>query len=320
MTPEFNLIHQFFTRPTTQTDLSIGDDAALVSVANGMQLAISTDMLVAGTHFFADCAPYQLGWKSLAVNISDMAAMGAQPKWATLAIALPNIDTHWLSQFSDGFFACASQHNVDLIGGDTTRGPLTISVQIMGEVPISKAIKRSGAQPNDDIWVSGELGNAALGLAYLQNTLAHNLLNADDLALCLQALHAPSPRSALGLSLRGIATSCIDISDGLLADLGHILNASNCGATLGLAAIPCINFLKSSLENPTIQDCILAGGDDYELCFTAPKSARESLTKISAQLNCPLTLIGEICIGTDLNVTYQNKKVNVSKKGFDHFS
>lgn len=319
MTPEFNLIHQFFTRPTAQTDLSIGDDAALISVGNGMQLAISADMLVAGTHFFADCDAFQLGWKSLAVNISDMAAMGAQPKWATLSIALPNIDTHWLSQFSDGFFACASQHNVDLIGGDTTRGHLVISIQIMGEVPIGAAIKRSGAQLNDDIWVSGELGSAALGLAYLQNTLADNLLNADDLALCLQALHAPTPRSALGLSLRGVATSCIDISDGLLADLGHILNASHCGATLDLAAIPCIGLLKASLENPTIQSYILAGGDDYELCFTAPKSARENLAKISAQLNCPLTLIGETHADTGLNVMYQNKKMNISKKGFDHF-
>lgn len=320
MTPEFNLINQFFTRPTAQTDLSIGDDAALISVGNDMQLAISTDMLVAGTHFFADCNPYQLGWKSLAVNISDMAAMGAQAKWATLSIALPSIDTDWLSQFSDGFFACASQYNVDLIGGDTTSGPLTISVQIMGELPIGKAIKRSSAQLNDDVWVSGQLGSAALGLAYLQNTLAENLLSVEDLALCLQALHAPSPRSALGLSLRGIATSCIDISDGLLADLGHILNASNCGATLDLAKIPCINFLKSSIENPTIQSYVLAAGDDYELCFTAPKSARAKLLKISAQLNCPLSLIGEICAGTDLNLMYHNKKVNVSKKGFDHFS
>ena len=207
MTPEFNLINEFFKRPTAQTDLSVGDDAALISIANGMQLAVSADMLVAGTHFFADCDAYKLGWKSLAVNISDMAAMGAQAKWATLAIALPNIDAAWLSQFSAGFFACAKQFNVDLIGGDTTRGPLTISVQMMGEVPIGAAIKRSGAQLKDDIWVSGQLGSAALGLAYLQGNNAIGTLSAEDLNLCLQALHAPMPRSALGLSLRGIATS-----------------------------------------------------------------------------------------------------------------
>lgn len=319
MTPEFNLIRQFFTRPTAQTDLGVGDDAALITVASGMQLAISADMLVAGTHFFADCNPYQLGWKSLAVNISDMAAMGAQAKWATLAIALPKIDDVWLTQFSDGFFACAKQFNIDLIGGDTTRGPLTISVQIMGEVPISAAIKRSGAQINDDIWVSGQLGSAALGLAHLQNTLTDKVLDADDLTLCLQALHAPIPRCVLGLSLRGIASSCIDISDGLLADLGHILSASNCGATLNLDAIPCIPFLKKSIENPAIQSYILAGGDDYELCFTAPKSARENLTKISQQLNCALSLIGEVQVGTDLNVILHKQKVSISKQGFDHF-
>lgn len=320
MTPEFNLIQQFFTRPGSQTDLGIGDDAALISVATGMQLAVSSDMLVAGTHFFADCDPYQLGWKSLAVNISDMAAMGAQAKWATLAIALPTIDTNWLGQFSKGFFACAIQHNVDLIGGDTTRGPLAISVQIMGEVPINAAIKRSGAQLNDDIWVSGQLGSAALGLAHLQNTLADKTLSADDLAHCLQVLHAPIPRSALGLNLRGIASSCIDISDGLLADLGHILNASNCGATLDLAAIPCIGLFKAGLENPSLQAYLLAGGDDYELCFTAPKSARDNLILISQQLDCPLSLIGETHADKHLNVMHNNQKLNITKKGFDHFA
>ena len=323
MTPEFNLINEFFKLPTTQTDLSVGDDAALISIANGMQLAISADMLVAGTHFFADCDAYKLGWKSLAVNISDMAAMGAQAKWATLAIALPAINAAWLSRFSAGFFACAKQFNVDLIGGDTTRGSLTISVQIMGEVPIGAAIKRSGAQLKDDIWVSGQLGSAALGLAYLQGNHKNNLpisaLSADDLNLCLQALHAPIPRSALGLSLRGTATSCIDISDGLFADLEHILSASNCGATLDLEAIPCIEALKKSLENPASQGYILAGGDDYELCFTAPKSARESILAISKQLNSPLSLIGETHAGNDLNVTYQNQQLSISKKGFDHF-
>lgn len=319
MTPEFSLIQQFFTRPTAQTDLSVGDDAALISISHGMQLAISADMLVAGTHFFSDCDAFHLGWKSLAVNISDMAAMGAQPKWATLAISLPNIDKDWLSQFSAGFFACAKQFNVDLIGGDTTRGPLTISVQIMGEVPIGKAIKRSGAQLNDDIWVSGQLGSAALALAYLQNKHSTIASSADDLAICLQALHAPVPRIDLGLNLRGIATSSIDISDGLLADLGHILKASNCGATLDLAAIPCIELLKTSLQNASTQHYILAGGDDYELCFTAPKSARDSITSIAKQINCPLSLIGEAHAGNDLNVMYQHQQLNISKKGFDHF-
>lgn len=232
MPSEFNLIAKYFTRPTAQTDLGIGDDAALISITQGMQLAISADTLVAGTHFFADCDPYQLGWKSLAVNISDMAAMGAQPKWATLAIALPDMDGTWLKAFSQGFFACADQFDIDLIGGDTTRGPLNISVQIMGEVPFGKAIKRSGAKIDEDIWVSGNLGSAAIGLAHLQNK-THVLGGA--LPACLNALHMPMPRLALGLVLRDIATSCIDISDGLLADCGHILHASMLGATVDLA-------------------------------------------------------------------------------------
>ena len=322
MTAEFNLIKQYFTRPTTQTELGIGDDAALFSIAKGMQLAVSADMLVAGTHFFADCDPYQIGWKSLAVNVSDIAAMGAQPKWATLSVALPNIDAAWLTQFSNGFFACAAQFNIDLIGVDTTRGPLNISVQIMGEVPIDTAIKRSGAQLNDDIWVSGQLGSAALGFAHLQNTIPPSNINfatTSDLAVCLQALHSPVPRLHLGLALRGIATSCIDISDGLLADLSHILKASNCGATLDLAAISCMDYLKNRLENPAIQALILAGGDDYELCFTAPASARATVQAISKQLNLTLSLIGEIQSNTSLDVMYQNQKISLAKKGFDHF-
>lgn len=319
MTPEFDLIQQFFSRATTQTDLGVGDDSALISITHGMQLAISTDMLVAGTHFFADCDAFQLGWKSLAVNVSDMAAMGAQPKWATLAIALPDVNPAWLDQFSGGFFSCANQFSVDLIGGDTTRGPLTISIQIMGEVPIGKAIKRSGAQLHDDIWVSGQLGSAALGLAYLQKNHLNRSLNADDIANCLQALNAPTPRIALGLSLRGIATSNIDISDGLLADLGHILRASNFGATLNLEAIPCIEVLKTSIQNPITQNYVLAAGDDYELCFTAPKSARNIIESIAQQINCPVSLVGEIHTGNDLKVMYQNQQLNISKKGFDHF-
>jgi thiamine-monophosphate kinase len=315
MTPEFNLIQQFFTRPTAQTDLGIGDDAALMRVANGMQLVISTDMSVAGTHFFYDAAPYNIGWKSLAVNVSDMAAMGAQAKWATLAIALPHIDENWLAEFSRGFFDCAGAFKIDLIGGDTTRGPLNISVTIMGEVPIGQALKRSGAQVGDDIWVSGTLGSAALGLAYLQGKLT--LTN--ELDICLKTLNTPMPQAALGLALRNVATSCIDISDGLLADLGHLLKASNCGASIDLEKIPCINYLKNDLQNSQFQGYLLAGGDDYELCFTAPKSARNSITSIAHQINCPLSLIGEIHADRDLNTMYQNQQLNISKKGFDHF-
>lgn len=313
---EFNLIKQYFTRPTPNTNLGVGDDAALISLSDGMELAISADMLVAGTHFFADADAYLLGWKSLAVNISDMAAMGANPKWATLAIALPEVNEAWLAEFSAGFFACATKFNVDLIGGDTTRGPLTISVQIMGEVPIGKAIKRSGAKVGDDIWVSGNLGSAALGLAHLQGKI---VLENDTLQASIHALHRPAPQAALGLALRSIANSCIDISDGLLADLGHILQASNLGATLTLESIPCHDFLRKRLNESFYPQCVLAGGDDYELCFSAPRSAREKIYQIAQQLDLPLTIIGVTHANTSLEVTYLNQKTEITKKGFNHF-
>ncbi|MBC7757115.1 MAG: thiamine-phosphate kinase [Bdellovibrio sp.] len=313
---EFSLIEKYFTRPASQTDLGVGDDAALVRIAEGMQLAISSDMLVAGTHFLHDCAPYDIGWKALAVNVSDMAAMGAQPKWATLAIALPEINQAWLAEFSRGFFACADAFNIDLIGGDTTSGPLNISVTIMGEVPLGAALQRDGAQIGDDIWVSGNLGSAALGLAHLQEKLS--LTN--ELETCLNALHTPTPRAALGLALRGIATSCIDVSDGLLADLGHILKASNCGATIDLEKIPCIDLLKNDLQNSQFQTFILAGGDDYELCFTASPKQREAINLLSKQIHLPITNIGTTNVDIGLQAYYKNNQLKLLKQGFDHFA
>ena len=349
---EFNLIEKYFTRFAPQADLGVGDDAALIRVKNGMQLAISSDMLVAGTHFLHECAPYDIGWKSLAVNISDMAAMGAQARWATLAIALPRnlpsptqgdgqdggrsstpspalplkgegrVNEAWLAEFSRGFFDCANTFNVDLIGGDTTKGPLNISVTIMGEVPTGKALRRSGAQVSDDVWVSGTLGSASLGLACLQdNTLQAKLQLTDaNLQICLAALNTPQPRAALGLALRGIATSCIDISDGLLADLEHILKASNCGATVDLEKILCIELLKNNLDNSQFQAYILAGGDDYELCFTAPPTQREAINLLSKQLNLPITCIASTRAAIGLQTIYKNEILTLSNQGFDHFS
>ncbi len=316
MSSEFDLIERYFNRPTKHTALGIGDDAALISLAQGMELAISADMLVVGTHFFHDADAYQLGWKSLAVNISDMAAMGAQSRWATLAIALPDANENWLAEFSRGFFACADTFNVDLVGGDTTRGPLTISIQIMGEVPSGKAIRRSGAVAGDDIWVSGNLGSAALGLAHLQGKTT---IPEQTLSVCLDALNKPIPRSALGLKLPSLAHSCIDISDGLLADLSHILKASNLGAVLCLDKIPCHDFLRQQLDTPAFQQYLLAGGDDYELLFTAPPEARESLSQLSMQLNLPLSMIGETTQDPELSVHYKHQKLAITKKGFDHF-
>ena len=315
---EFDLIRQHFIKATQHTNLGIGDDAALISVPTSVELAISTDMLVAGTHFFADIDAYQLGWKSLAVNVSDMAAMGANPKWATLAIALPANDTIWLSQFSNGFFACAKTFNIDLIGGDTTRGPLTISVQIMGEVPHGQAIKRSGAKVGDDIWVSGVLGDAALALAHIQNKC---ILTESEFFDCAKSLHMPEPRVTLGLALRNIASSAIDISDGLLSDLGHILDASQIGAELRLNDFPRSNLMQKYRANPLTQAMILAGGDDYELCFTAPAEKHEEIIALGERLDLKLTKIGHITHGNGLILRGINDEVlSIKETGFDHFN
>ncbi len=321
---EFDLIREYFTKPTHHTDVSVGDDAALVKVSDGMQLAISTDMLVSGRHFFEDADPYLLGWKALAVNVSDLVAMGALPKWATLSIAFPSVNTDWLSQFSAGFFACAKSFNIDLIGGDTTRGALTISVQIMGEVENGKALKRSGARLGDAIWVSNELGKAALALAHLQGkqTLPNAVLEAH-----LPALHKPQPRVILGLSLQDIATSAIDISDGLLSEIHHILNASsNCqamtlGAEILLDHIPTSDYIKVQLQHAEFQDFVLAGGDDYQLCFTAPISQTEAIESLSKTLAIPLTKIGRITdTGKVVVLDQNNLAVNVARTGFNHFA
>ncbi len=317
---EFDLIRQHFTRATHHTNLSVGDDAALISILTGMELAVSADMLVAGTHFFANCDAYQLGWKSLAVNVSDMAAMGANPKWTTLSIALPETNDAWLAEFSRGFFACADNFDVDLIGGDTTRGPLTISVQIMGEVPIGKAIKRSGAKIGDEIWVSGKLGDAAFALQHMQGKLK---LPEDAFILCAKALHTPQPRIALGLELRDIANSAIDISDGLLGDLGHILEQSNVGAILELKDIPHSIFagFPIGLHDENFRNIILAGGDDYELCFTAPLEKHAEIVNLSESTKLPLTCIGRVSANVGLAVLgSENEILNIRETGFDHFS
>lgn len=317
MASEFDLIRKYFTRPTAHTHLGVGDDAALIQIAASQELAISADMLVAGTHFFADTDPWQLGWKSLAVNISDMAAMGAEPKWATLAIALPEANESWIADFAEGFFACASKFGVDLIGGDTTRGPLCISVQIMGQVPIGKALKRSGAKIGDDIWVSGQLGNAALALHHL---LSKHPLTDDALDQTMPALLKPEPRVALGLALRDIAHSAIDISDGLLADLGHIVKTSKVGATVNLASVPCSEILCQHINQPLLRDMLLAGGDDYELCFTASVDNRTKIQLIAQDLHVPLSRIGEICDTGHLTLhDANNNPIELGKTGFDHF-
>lgn len=313
---EFDLIQRYFTRATPSAILGVGDDAALLKVRDGMELAVSTDMLVSGTHFFPDADPLLLGHKALAVNLSDLAAMGATPRWATLALSLPSVDATWLEQFSSGFFSLAEQHGVELIGGDTTRGPLNLSVTIMGEVPKGKALRRDGASVDDDIWVSGMLGEAALALAHLQG---RTVLPQQVFAACATHLHQPQPRVALGLALRGIANSAIDISDGLLADLGHILDRSRVGAEIDYTVIPGIAFNEGKSE--VVQRCVLAGGDDYELCFTAPASCRVEIEKVSATLALPLTRIGKIVEGCGCKVrAADGSMMQIKEQGYDHFA
>ena len=313
---EFDLIKRYFTRPAPGAILGVGDDAALLRVADGMELAVSTDMLVSGTHFFADTDPFKLGHKALAVNLSDLAAMGAVPRWVTLALSLPNADADWLQQFSDGFFSLAEEHGVALVGGDTTRGLLNISITIMGEVPSGKALRRDGAQPGDDIWVSGRLGGASLGLAHLQGEI---MLPEAARAGCLAALQQPQPRVALGLALRGIAHSAIDISDGLLADLGHILACSQLGAEIQFEAIP--GPRGASIDESVLAQSILSGGDDYELCFTAPASRRDEIVALGAKLQLPLARIGHTRNEPGCVVFAADGGVITTKEsGYDHFA
>lgn len=318
MTSEFGLIARHFTRPTPNAVLGVGDDAALLQLSPGHELAVSTDMLVAGTHFLPDADPRRLGWKALAVNISDLAAMGAQPRWATLALALPQADETWLEAFAAGLFDCAGHFGVELVGGDTTRGPLNLSVTIMGEVPPGRALRRDAARAGDDIWVSGPLGGAALGLAALQGRVQLDDATRQD---CVHALESPQPRVALGLALRGLAHAAIDISDGLLADLGHILERSSLGAELQFDTIPAHAALTPLLDQEWARSCLLAGGDDYELCFTVAPAERERIADIGTQIGLPLTRIGHI--SADLGLRLLDRRgtsIPTNRSGYDHFS
>lgn len=301
MLSEFSLIDRYFARRATApaprhadaaaTPLGIGDDCALIAPPAGSQLAISTDMLVEGRHFFADVDPAALGHKALAVNLSDLAAMGAQPHAFTLALALPRADEAWLAGFSDGLFALASRHGCALVGGDTTSGPLNLCITVFGDVPHGMALRRDAARPGDDIWVSGTLGDARAGLGLLRGEW-----QAPDAAAAAdwrRALERPEPRIALGLALRGVAHAALDISDGLAGDLMHILRRSRVRAVVDADAVPCSDALRA-LPDAARRQCALAGGDDYELCFTAPPSARDALAAIAQRVQVPLTRIGTI--------------------------
>lgn len=317
MTSEFDIIRRYFTRDSSAV-LGVGDDAALIEVAPGHHLAVSTDMLVSGRHFFPDADPFKLGHKSLAVNLSDMAAMGARPRWAALSLALPEVNELWLQKFSEGFFALAGEFNISLIGGDTTRGPLNICVTIMGECKPGEALRRDGARSGDEIWVSGTIGDAALALAALQGRVS---LRPDELAHCEQALHAPQPQVGLGIALRGIATSAIDVSDGLLADLGHILARSAVGAEVYFDKLPVSELIAARLSDASARQCLLAGGDDYQLCFTAPAHLRPQVLAAAGSLNVRVTKIGRTSEANGLILLDAlNRPMDVQTRGYDHFA
>lgn len=317
-TPEFELIARHFTRPAANAVLGVGDDCALVDVTNGMDLAISTDTMVSGTHFFPDVDPENLGHKALAVNLSDMAAMGAMPYWAMLAITLPNVDHAWLEAFAKGFFDLAQEYNVSLIGGDTTRGPaLVMTITIMGEVPAGAALRRGGAKVGNDIWVSGNVGDAALAVAHRHGKL---VLAEDDYREAVMRLYEPTPRVALGQALRGLATSAIDVSDGLLADLTHICKLSGVGATIDLAAVPVSGIGAKHIGSDAGRDAIVAGGDDYELCFTAHPNSRESIEDLVKALGVPITRVGQVKRGKGVSLLgADGKAVKIDGRGYDHF-
>jgi thiamine-monophosphate kinase len=283
--------------------LGVGDDAALLAPSAGMELAVSTDLLVEGRHFARGADPRALGHKALAVNLSDMAAMGATPRWATLALALERDDEAWLAAFAGGLHALADRFGVDLVGGDTTRGPLAICMTILGEVPPGRALRRDGARAGHDIWVSGELGGAAYALG-----------DAAD-AVAARRLHEPEPRVALGEALRGLASAAIDVSDGFAQDLGHILESSGLGAEVGYALLPKHRIADAALE----RRCVLSGGDDYELVFTAPQASREAIARLSG--GPKLARVGTVLAGpSGLRVLDERGSPIAVERGYDHFA
>ncbi len=320
MLSEFDLIKQFFNRPRPgRALLGIGDDCALLAPSPGMQMAISSDMLVEGRHFFEGADARMLGHKCLAVNLSDLAAMGARPLGFTLALALPAASAPWLDGFSQGLFALADQFDCELIGGDTTKGPLNICITIFGELAPGRALRRDAARPGDDIWISGTLGDARLALACYWNQYA---LEQDAMALAAARMHTPAPRVALGLALAnsGMAHAAIDISDGLVGDLGHILAASGVGATLDVDALPAGPALAQQGEDLRRRFCA-AGGDDYELCFTAPASAREAVLAAGRASGTAVTRVGTIDPELGLRlVDRHGAPLELGLKGFDHFA
>jgi len=311
---EFDIIARYFTRQGAYRDdvvLGVGDDAALLKVPRDRQLVLAVDTLVAGRHFADDAAAFDVGWKALAVNLSDFAAMGATPAWATLSLTMPAVDKHWLQAFADGFYSLAEQYQVALVGGDTTRGPLTVSVQLQGYIEPGKVLRRDAAKPGHALFVSGTLGDAACALHQLQS-------GAVD-AFVFERLNRPEPRVALGQLLGGVAAAAIDVSDGLLADLGHILEASRCGATLYPERLPASAALQH-LPAGKVLEYQCNGGDDYELCFSVAPERRAQLDALLQQQALSVAEIGVIDAQPGLRCKFADGRIiTPAIHGFDHF-
>jgi thiamine-monophosphate kinase len=313
---EFDLIQRWFARPTQRAALGAGDDCALLQPAPGMQLAVSTDMLVEGRHFLSTVAPDRLGHKALAVNLSDLAACGASPLAFTLALSLPRVDEVFLDGFARGLFALADASGIEVVGGDTTAGPLNICIGVFGEVPVGQALLRSGARAGDALWVSGSLGDARLALEVFRGTVA---LDGEAFEAVRARMELPTPRVALGIALRGVATSAIDISDGLLGDLRHVLRRSGVGATLDADALP-MSAVLAAQPLELRRECTLAGGDDYELLFTAPATQADRVRAAGASAGVSVTCIGRIDAASGLHIVDRDgKAVTTAFTSFDHF-
>jgi len=314
---EFELIARHFTRPVQRAALGVGDDCALLRPAAGMQLTVSGDMLVEGRHFLSTVAPERLGHKALAVNLSDLAACGAEPLAFTLALALPRADDAFLAPLARGMLALADAHGIELVGGDTTAGPLNLCITVFGQVPPGQALLRSGAVGGDDIWVSGQLGDARLALEVFRGTLA---LPGEAFETVRRAMELPQPRVALGLALRGIASSAIDLSDGLVGDLGHVLQRSGVGAVVQVDELPRSAVLAAQ-PAAVQQQCLLAGGDDYELLFTAAAQQRDAVLAAGERAAVAVTRIGHIEPGHALRLVDRTGASLAARfTGFDHFA
>jgi thiamine-monophosphate kinase len=317
MATEFDLIARHFTRPAKRAALGVGDDCALLLPIPGMQLAISSDMLVEGRHFLSTVAPERLGHKALAVNLSDLAACGAEPLVFSLALALPRGDDSFVAELAQGLFALADLHDIELVGGDTTAGPLNLCITVIGQVPTGLALLRSGARPGDDLWVSGQLGDARLALEVFRGRAS---LPGDQFETVRRAMELPQPRVALGLALRGVATSAIDLSDGLVGDLGHVLQRSGVGARVVVDELPRSAVLAA--QPPALQEeCLLAGGDDYELLFTAPPACRQVVGDAGRRAGVVVTRCGAIETGSELRLLDgQGRPLPSRFRGYDHFA